>query len=694
MHQRDSRELTGVVAAHRNGFGFVRSDELAESIFLPPPEMRELMHGDRVRVAAVQGADQRWSGRVIEVLQRGVKAFLGKVCVLGRSASVQSADRRLNIDCVIAPKDLAGAKHGDWVIAAVNSYPEQGRQGAASVQQVLDENKPVTMATEAAIAKLGLPAAFSAAAVKDALKHGSQVDATESARRVDLRALPLVTIDGEDARDFDDAVYAERTADGFRLLVAIADVSHYVREGTALDAEAQQRGTSVYFPGRVVPMLPPALSDELCSLKPAVDRLCLTAEMTVSKRGQLKAARFYPAVMKSAARLTYSEVHAALFEGRPEARTKLGGLTEKLLPLVELYRVLLQARQERGALDFDAPEPKFVFDSTEKITAIKMPLRNDAHRLIEECMVLANVAAAQELKTARCPTLFRVHAPPDEKKLDILAATLRALGVELILPPEVAPRDLQQIAPRIKDPAARPFIEQLVVRSMMQAVYQPENLGHFGLALQHYAHFTSPIRRYPDLVVHRTIKAKLDRADVAGRAYELKELEPLGQRLTEAEKRADEADRYVDAFLKCVFLRDRVGEVFEGLITSVVEFGCFVTILEAAADGLLHIDQLRDDDYMLDEASKAWVGRSSKRRLQLGQHVKVQITSVNPVEGLIDLALLTVAGEALPEEAKSREPRATRSATHRPAKQAQSRRPDSKSRSGTHKPKKKHRGKR
>jgi ribonuclease R len=635
-----TRTLTGIVSANRAGFGFVRSEELTESVFLPPKEMTGLMHGDQVRISATQGHDGRWSGQLIEVMARGVGAFLATVDIRGRAASVQSADRRLNLYCTVAPEHLNGARQGSWVIARIMKYPQEGGAGVAKVERLLDPDKPVTLATEAAIAKLSLPRDFSPAALADAVAHGVEVDAAEAARRVDLRDLPLVTIDGEDARDFDDAVYAEPTADGFRLVVAIADVSYYVREGTALDAEARERGTSVYFPRRVVPMLPAALSDELCSLKPKVDRFCLVADMQLSRVGQLKSSRFYPAVMRSQARLTYGLAFAALFEGRPEACTTIGPLVDKLLPLVDVYRVLLKSRERRGALDFDSPEPKFVLNDAEQITAIDLPLRNDAHRLIEECMVLANVATATELGRRSQPTLYRVHAEPDERKLENLANTLRAVGIEVALPEEISTRDLQKIAPRVKDPALKPFVETLVVRSMMQAVYQPENLGHFGLALKQYAHFTSPIRRYPDLVVHRTIRAMLTGADSAGRAYDAGQLEVLGQHLTLCEKRADEADRYVDSYLKCVYLRDRIGQTFDAIITTVVDFGCFVQIVEAAADGLLHIDNLRDDEYVKDDALQAWVGVRSKRRLQLGAHVRVIVTAVNPVEGLIDLDLV------------------------------------------------------
>ncbi|MFM1885309.1 MAG: ribonuclease [Pseudomonadota bacterium] len=630
--------MEGRVIANRAGFGFLRVEGRTESIFLPPREMAGLMHGDRVRVHAVQAADGRWSGEVRQVVERGVESFLATVDMHGRHASVQAADRRLALYCQVPLDQLGGAKQGDWVIARVLKYPQDGRVGVARVTQVLDPERPVTLAIEAAIAKSGLPTGFPVDVQQEADAFGKTVDAAEAGRRVDLRGLPLVTIDGEDAKDFDDAVYAEPAGKGWRLVVAIADVSHYVREGTALDESARSRGTSVYFPGRVLPMLPHALSDQLCSLQPHVDRLCLVADMQVSPTGLLKSSRFYPAVMRSAARLTYGQAFDALFEGRPEARQRIGPLVDRLLPLVDLYRVLAKARGRRGALDFEAPEARFAIDAAEHISAIQLPLRNDAHKLIEECMVLANVAAARALAEAGIPTLYRVHAEPDPQKLDTLTTTLRALGIGLDLPPEVSTRDLQKIAPRIKDPAARPFIETLVVRSLMQAAYQPENIGHFGLALQHYAHFTSPIRRYPDLLVHRALKAKVDSKDTAGRVYTAAEMQLLGEQTTALEKRADESDRYVDTFLKAVYLRDRIGQTFDGLITSVTDFGCFVQILEAATDGLLHMQNLHDDEY-IKEDDQTWVGLQHKRRLRLGERLRVVVTAVNPVEGLVDLDL-------------------------------------------------------
>jgi len=396
----------------------------------------------------------------------------------------------------------------------------------------------------------------------------------------------------------------------------------------------------VYFPTRVVPMLPPTLSDHLCSLAPKVDRLCYVADMLVNRHGALKGARFYPAVMRSAARLTYTLAFAALFEGEPEACSKLGPLVERLRILVDIYKVLHKARARRGALDFDAPEARFRIDSAEHVTAIDLVSRNDAHRLVEECMIMANVAVAAELARTRTATLYRVHGQPEEAKLDRLLSTLTALGIEAQIPKTVAPRDLQALTRRLGKAPERPFVESLVIRSLPQAVYQATNIGHFGLALEHYAHFTSPIRRYPDLVVHRTLRALGTAGGAAGVRYETAELAVLGESTSKLEKRADEADRYVNNFLKCTYLRERIGQTFHGLITTVVDFGCFVQILEVAIDGLLHVDRLTDDSYEMESDGHGWVGRRHGRRLRAGAQVKVVVTAVNPIEGLIDLELV------------------------------------------------------
>jgi ribonuclease R len=637
---KSGSHVEGTVSANRAGYGFLRVEGVKESVFLPPPEMRGVMHGDRLRVKVTRDGSDRWSGAVQQVLERGVTAFLGTVEVQGRSTWVNAADRRLQLRCAVAPQEVHGAHHGDWVIARIVRHAGSASVAEGVIVKRLDPDRPVELASESAIARFDLPNEFPAAALREAQACGEQVDAREASARVDLRGLPLVTIDGEDARDFDDAVFAEAHPAGFRLIVAIADVSHYVRPGSALDAEAQTRGTSVYFPTRVLPMLPTALSDHLCSLAPRVDRLCFAADMVVSRAGSLKSARFYPAVMRSAARLTYTLANDALFAGRPAARQELGPLLEPLLVLIDVYRALHKARSHRGALDFDAAEAEFVIDSGERVRAIELRARNDAHRLIEECMILANVAVAQELEKAHAPTLYRVHGQPEDEKLARLAATLAALGIDARMPKSVTTRDLQAIARRVGDAPERAFVESLVVRAMPQAIYQPGNIGHFGLALTHYAHFTSPIRRYPDLVVHRSLKALIGAPGGAGVRYSAAELGGLGESTSRLEKRADEADRYVSNFLKCTYLKERIGQTFQGLITTVVEFGCFVQILEVAVDGLLHLDNLRDDQYVMEDDGHAWRGRRSGRRLRTGGHVRVVVTAVNPIEGLIDLALV------------------------------------------------------
>jgi ribonuclease R len=629
----------GILSANRAGYGFVRVEGLKESVFISPPQMRGVMHGDRLRVKLTRDATARWSGTVEEVLERGVTAFLGTVEIQGRNAWVNAADRRLQLRCAVAPADLQGARGGEWVIAKVTRHAGSASPAQGVVLKRLDPDRPVELATESAIARFDLPCEFPAAALREAQAFGAQVDPRAAAARIDLRELPLVTIDGEDARDFDDAVFAEGHPEGFRLIVAIADVSHYVRPGSAVDAAAQERATSVYFPTRVLPMLPTALSDHLCSLAPQVDRLCFAADMLVTRNGALKSARFYPAVMRSAARLTYTLAHQALFEGRPAARAQLGELLPKLSVLVDVYRALHKARARRGALDFDAPEAEFVIDEAERVRGIELRSRNDAHRLIEECMILANVAVAQALEKARVPSLYRVHGQPEAEKLERLTSTLSALGIDARIPERVSTRDLQAIARRVGSAPERAFVESLVVRAMPQAVYQPTNIGHFGLALTHYAHFTSPIRRYPDLVVHRTLKGLIGDASGAAVRYETPALESLGESTSRLEKRADEADRYVSNYLKCTYLKERIGQTFQGLITTVVEFGCFVQILDVAVDGLLHIDNLRDDEYVMEDHGHGWRGKRSGRRLHTGAHVRVMVTAVNPIEGLIDLAL-------------------------------------------------------
>ncbi len=446
----------GIVSPNRAGFGFARVEGIEGGVFLPPREMSGLVQGDRVSLTLHKDSQDRWVGTVKSVIERGLSAFLGVMERQGNDLRVRAADRRLAIVCTIPPSAAHGAQPGDWVIADIKRYPAEGQSGEAWIRKRLDPERPVEMSTEAAIARFDLSQDFTPGVLQEARRFGSQVDPAEASQRTDLRAMPLVTIDGEDARDFDDAVYAEPDGEGFRLVVAIADVSHYVRPGTLLDLEARARGTSVYFPTRVLPMLPTALSNHLCSLEPQVDRLCMVADMRLNARGALQSWRVYPAVMRSAARLTYTSAHAVLFQRDAAAREALGPLAAKLEPLVDVYRLLLKARARRGALDFDAPEAKFVLTKGEQVRAIEFHSRNDAHKLIEECMVLANVAAARELQRLRVPGLYRVHQPPEQRKLDNLKATLHVLGIELQLGEQVRTRDLAAIAPRVRDLKAAP----------------------------------------------------------------------------------------------------------------------------------------------------------------------------------------------------------------------------------------------
>jgi ribonuclease R len=572
-------------------------------------------------------------------VERIINAFLAVTHETGRDLYVDSAERRLNLRCSVPPGQRGEARGGEWVIARVIKLPAPGRAGVASIEKRLDPARTAELASEAAIARYDLPVEFPAAVLREARSWGTKVDPREARQRTDLRDLPFVTIDGEDARDFDDAVYAEtQSGGGFRLVVAIADVSHYVRPGTVLDDEARRRGTSVYFPTRVLPMLPAALSDHLCSLQPDVDRLCMVADMQISARGALKSWRFYPAVMHSAARLTYTEAHAILFERTPAARRARGALTGKLEPLLGAYRALEHHRAERGALDLDAPEAKFIIDEEARVRGVELRPRNHAHRLIEECMIVANSAAARELAKRQVPGLMRVHPEPEERKREQLLTTLRVLGIEAHIPEQPGPRDFAAIARAAKSTESRAFIESLVVRSMAQALYQPKQIGHFGLALDDYAHFTSPIRRYPDLMIHRALRASLGLlpADSLPRGAEL---EQAGAELSLLEKRADEADRYVNTFLKCSFLQERAGQVFDGLVTTVVEFGCFVQLSDLGVDGLLHVSALNDDDYHLSRDGGQWLGRRSRRCLAPGVRLRVRVTAVYPADGMVDLEL-------------------------------------------------------
>ncbi|HUO79221.1 MAG TPA: ribonuclease R [Steroidobacteraceae bacterium] len=633
---------TGQVTGHRDGFGFFVPDDGSDDAFLPPAQMRAVMHGDRVAVRIV-GVDarNRKEGAVVEVLERRTRQVAGRFHLEHGVGFVAPDNRRISQRVVIPARDRNGAANGSLVVAEIVQPPSGAALAVGRIARVLPEEGVAQTAIELAVASHQLPHEFPAAVLREARRYGKSVEPKGLGARIDLRGVPLVTIDGEDARDFDDAVYAEPTKGGWRLLVAIADVSHYVRPGTALDTEARERATSVYFPGRVIPMLPEQLSNHLCSLMPEVDRACLVAELAVGRDGRVTRARFFAALMRSAARLTYTRAAEALVERKPEVRATLPKpVLDSLESLHDLYRALRRYREVRGALDFEAAEVKVIVGADGRVADLRAYPRNDAHRLIEECMIAANVEAARFLKKHRMPALYRVHAQPDEERILELKRFLATRGLLLETEGEIDPLKLARLLRQVQGRPDAAMLEGMIIRSLAQAVYQPENIGHFGLALEAYAHFTSPIRRYPDLLVHRAIRHVL--AEGAPEAFEhpAREMEQLGQECSLRERRADEASRDVVAFLKCEYMRDRLGETFAGAVTGVTDFGLFVQLDGLQVDGLVHVATLGRDYFRFEEDRRALVGERSGERYTLGDKLTVRVARVDPSERKIDFELV------------------------------------------------------
>ncbi len=633
---------TGQVTGHRDGFGFLVPDDGSDDLFLPPAQMRGVMHGDRV-AARVVGTDarNRKEGAVVEVLERRTHQVAGRFHLERDVGFVEPDNRRISQRVVIPERERGGAVNGSLVVAEIVQPPTKHAEAVGRITRVLPEEGIAQTAVELAIASHQLPHEFPAAVVREARRYGKTVEGGALGARLDLRGIPLVTIDGEDARDFDDAVFAEATRTGWRLVVAIADVSHYVRPGMELDAEARLRATSVYFPNRVIPMLPEELSNHLCSLMPEVDRACMVAEISVSREGRVTRSKFYAAVMRSAARLSYTRAAAALFERVPGIRAELSAaVLASLESLHEVYKALRTRREARGALDFESAEVKVVIGADGHVAGLKAYPRNDAHRLIEECMIAANVEAAGFLKKHKMPALFRVHAQPAEERILELKRFLATRGLLLETDGEIDPMKLAQLLKQVQGRPDAAMLEGMIIRSLAQAVYQPENIGHFGLALGEYAHFTSPIRRYPDLLVHRAIRHALDAGTPESFEHPAREMEVLGQECSMRERRADEAARDVVAFLKCEYMRERVGESFEGVVTGVTDFGLFVQLEGMQVDGLVHVATLGRDYYRFEEDRRALVGERSGQRFTLGDRLRVRVTRVDPSERKIDFELV------------------------------------------------------
>ena len=631
--------VAGTVQGHRDGFGFLVRDDGGPDVFLGPRQMRELMHGDRASVR-IMGEDDRGrpQGSVVDVLERGTARLVGRVVREGGVDFVTPDNPRFAMDVLLPPGSLNGATPGQIVVVAVVEPPTKVSGPVGRVIKVLGDHRAAGMEVEIAIHSHGLPHEFGLDVVGEAEAFGDAVAERDKQGRIDLRELPLCTIDGADARDFDDAIYASPSGDGWRVLVAIADVSHYVRPGSALDREAHARGTSVYFPDWVIPMLPENLSNGLCSLNPQVDRLCMVCEMRVDKQGKVSRARFERAVMRSHARLTYDEV-GAYFAGDPRMAQKLGPLATQIDHLRGVFRALLGARHRRGAIEFERPETKIKFTANRRIERIVPVVRNDAHRLVEECMIAANVEAARFIARHKVPTLFRVHERPKAEKITALREFLWPLGVKLEGGAEPEPRDLAAVVSAVADRPDRHLVETVVLRSMAQARYQPEDVGHFGLALQTYAHFTSPIRRYPDLMVHRAIGHIVEGRDPASFHPARPTFDALGTHCSTTERRADDATRDAVAWLKCEFMEERIGEEFEGTISSIVPFGAFVELDGLYVEGLIHVTSLPSDYWEHDPAHHRLVASRSGQVIRLADRVTVKVARVDLDQRKIDFEL-------------------------------------------------------
>jgi ribonuclease R len=648
--------VTGKVQGHPDGFGFLIPDDGGPDVFLGPKEMHKALHGDRATVRLI-GVDKRGrpEGAIVDVVERANREIVGRVYEERGIWYLVAENKRISQDILVPPDMRGKAKPGQVVVAELVEQPSAHREAMARIVQILGNYADPGMEIEIALRKHDLPYEFSAAAKRQAARLPHDVQKVDRKDRTDITKLPLVTIDGETARDFDDAVYCERVGKDFRLIVAIADVSHYVRDADALDADARDRGTSVYFPRRVIPMLPEELSNELCSLKPEVDRLCMVCDMAITGGGEIRSYRFYPAVMHSRARLTYTQV----WEWISQPATARDKTAKALLPHLEtvyaLYKVLAKARAQRGALDFETIELELKFDPHGKIETIVPVVRNEAHKLIEECMLAANVCAAEYLLKQKHPALYRVHEGPTPEKLTALKEFLAGSALSLDGGDNPAPADYAKLLAQIKGRPDFNLLQTVLLRSLQQAVYSPDNEGHFGLGYDAYTHFTSPIRRYPDLLIHRCIKACL-----AGQRYRPSgsNWPELGVHCSLTERRADDATRDVENWLKCYFMQDKIGEVFAGTVSGVTHFGLFVTLDGLNVDGLVHVTELGNDYFHFDPIRHAMNGERTGKSFRLADRITVKVARVDLETTKIDFVL--VDGESKVAVPPARKPRASK----------------------------------
>jgi ribonuclease R len=645
-----SHFIAGRIQGHREGYGFLIRDDGNPDLFLSNAQMQKAMHNDRVLVRQI-GIDRRGraEAQIIEVTERANKQIVGRLFRADNTWRVVPEDKRISQDILVSSRGLGKARAGQVIDVELTTFSGRHSQPAGKVTEVIGHIDDPGIETEIAVRKYGIPDRFSEAALTAAAALPDQVGADDLRDRVDLRQIPFITIDGEDAHDFDDAVYCEPVKTGqnnsFRLMVAIADVSHYVAPNSALDIAARERSTSIYFPRRVIPMLPETLSNELCSLNPGVDRCTLVCDMTINAQGKIRAYQFYPAAIRSIARLTYTEAAAFLAAGGKSQPKCPATLLRVLQNLHHVYQTLVHERRHRGALDFDTTEASIIYNAQGKIENILPRTRNEAHKLIEECMLAANVCAASFLKRHKHAGLYRVHAAPTDAKLDNLRNFLRGLGLSFGSGNAPQPHDYQAIIAQTRDRPEAQLLQTMLLRSMQQANYSPDNIGHFGLAYKAYAHFTSPIRRYPDLLVHRAIRAIL-----SGKKYQPSPPSPvngeksrswhaLGLHCSTHERRADEATRDVETWLKCDFMRDKLGKLYNGVVSSVTAFGIFVQLDHLCIEGLVHITELGADYFQFDAIKNELCGTRTGIRYQLADRVRVEVSRVDLDARKIDFVL-------------------------------------------------------
>jgi ribonuclease R len=627
--------IPGKVLGHPDGFGFLVPDAGGDDLFLSPKEMGQVMHGDRVLVRQA-GFDRRGrpEGKVVEILERTNTRIVGRLIVESGVVLVAAEDRRIAQDILIPPGQEMKAKAGQVVVAELVEQPSLYAKPIGKVVEILGNYADPGMEIEIALRKHQLPYLFNPEAVKQAEAYPRKVRKSDWKERIDLRELPLVTIDGETARDFDDAVYCEPQGKGWRLVVAIADVSFYVRPEDALDKDAYERGNSVYFPRRVIPMLPEALSNGLCSLNPDVERLCMVCDMQIDGKGKIKKYQFYPSVMLSKARMTYTKVYDMIVNPQGETAREYAWLMPHVGNLYALFQILLKARATRGAIEFETTETLMMFNDQGKIDKIVPVVRNDAHRLIEECMLAANVCASDFLAKHEHPTLYRIHEGPTQEKLEKVRGFMAEFGFTLGGGDAPHAKDYGKLLEHIKGRPDEQLLQTVLLRSMQQAVYSPDNVGHFGLAYEHYTHFTSPIRRYPDLLVHRAIKAVLE-----GKKYRAGDWNALGMHCSMTERRADDATRDVETWLKCYYMQDKVGESFTGTVAGVASFGLFVALDEVYVEGLLHVTELGNDYFNFDPVRHEMLGERTGVRFRLGDRLRVKVARVDMETSKIDFVL-------------------------------------------------------